>query len=115
QKLRVLGVSSNAATAIVENDPSELHSSSIVKDQLQPLTAVLHEVYSYVHVAALDIAILRAERDQQRRAVLTEVLARNLVRIEAGHNTLQKHFRPGEHGQEFMAGLFDWTERIIDS
>ncbi len=115
QKLRVLGVSYNAATAIVENDPSELHSSSIVKDQLQPLTAVLHEAYSYVHVTALDIELLRAERDEQRRPVLTEVLARNLMRIEAGHNTLQKHFRAGQHGQEFMAGFFDWTERTIES
>ena len=113
QKLRVLGVAHNASTAIVQNDPAELHSCAVVKDQLQPLTAVLHEEYAYVHVTALDIEILRTERDTQRRAVIKEVLERNLQRVEAGHDTLQKHFRAGEHGQDFINGFFDWTERTI--
>lgn len=115
QKLRVLGVSVESATTVVGNDPSDLYSSPIIKDRLRPLTAVLHAEYSYVHVTALDIAILQAERDSARRDVMRGVLATNVARIEEGYETLRRHFVPGEHGKEFMQSLFAWTEKTIDA
>jgi HEXXH motif-containing protein len=115
QKLRILGVSFEVATAIVGNDPSERYVSAIVKDRLRPMTAVLHAQYSYVHVTALDVHMLRAERDPARREVLGQVLDRNLSRIEEGHETIRRQFRPGEHGREFMQGFSGWTERTIES
>src|SRR5262249_59203431 len=62
---------------------------------------------------ALDIHLLRAERDPARRAVLREVLARNLARIEEGIDCIRTHFRPGEHGRAFMEGFYDWTARTV--
>jgi HEXXH motif-containing protein len=115
QKLRVLGVSFESSTAIVGNDPSSLYDSPIIKDRLRPMTAVLHAQYSYVHVTALDVAMMSAERDSSRREVLATVLARNLARIEEGYQTLQKHLIPGEHGREFIHGLFVWTDTTINS
>jgi len=113
QKLRVLGVSFESAGTVVGNDPSELYVSPIVKERLRPMTAVLHAQYSYLHVTELDTHILRAEREAARREVLSHVLERNLSRIEEGYDTTRRHFKPGDHGREFMEGLYDWTERTI--
>lgn len=113
QKLRALGVSFESATAVTGNVPSELYESPIIKDRLRPMTAVLHAEYSYVHVTALDVHMLQAERDPARRAVLWTVLERNLSRIEEGYGTIQRHFKPGDHGREFMEGLFNWIEKSV--
>jgi hypothetical protein len=113
QKLRALGVAFESATAIVGNNPSDLYVSPIIKNRLRPMTAVLHAEYSFVHVTALDIQMLRAERDPDRRLALAEVLRKNLSRIEEGYDTLRKQFVPGEHGREFMEGFLDWTDNTI--
>lgn len=115
QKLRALGVSVESATAIVGNDPSDLYVSPIIKDRLRPLSAVLHAEYSYVHVTALDIAIVEAEQNLERREVMCGVLETNLARIEEGYESLRKHFIPGAHGEEFIQSFFAWTERTIDA
>jgi HEXXH motif-containing protein len=115
QKLRTLGVSFEAATSVVGNDQSELFPSPVVKERLRPMTAVLHAEYSYVHVTTLDIHLLEAEHDPTRRDALRVVLKRNLARIEEGLDTIQRHFKPGIHGPQFMAGFLNWTERTIAS
>ena len=113
QKLRVLGVSFESATAIVANDPSGLYVSPIIKERGRPMTAVLHAQYSYVYVTTLDLHMLRPERDPAKRQVLGCVLERNLARIEEGYETLQRYFQSGEHGKEFMEGFSAWTEKTI--
>jgi ADP-heptose:LPS heptosyltransferase len=115
QKLRVLGVSLEAATTIVNNDPFDLYASPINNNRLQPMTAVLHATYAYVHVAALDIHLLKAERNSDRRAVISQVLDRNLARVEKGFDVILKHFEPGKHGREFIEGFYTWTESVIRS
>jgi HEXXH motif-containing protein len=115
QKLRVLGVSFESATAVVGNDPSDLYVSPIIKDRQRPMTAVLHAEYSYVYVTALDIHLVEAEPDSAKRKVLSRMLERNLSRIEEGYDTIRRHFKPGEHGREFMEGFYAWTERTIAS
>lgn len=112
QKLRAMGVSFESVTRIVGNDPVLLYVSPIVKDRLRPMSAVLHAQYSYVHVTALDILLVRAEEDPVRRAALKDVLRRNLARIGEGAATLAAQLVPGRDGKEFMAGLDTWTERI---
>jgi ADP-heptose:LPS heptosyltransferase len=113
QKLRALGVSFESSTSIVGNSPSNLYVSPIIKTRLRPMTAVLHAEYSFVHVTALDIHVLKAERDRNRRETLSEVLQKNVSRIEEGYDTLREHFIPGEHGREFMEGFLYWTENTI--
>jgi len=113
QKLRVLGVSFESATTVVGNDPSLLYASPIVKDRQRPMTAVLHGEYAYVHVTTLDIHMLEAEPDPIKREVLRGVLRRNLSRIEEGYDTIRRHFKPGEHGREFMDGFARWMEKTI--
>jgi prolyl 4-hydroxylase len=114
QKLRVLGVSFESATSVVGNEQSRLYESPVIKDRLRPMTAVLHAEYSYVYVTALDIHMLEAEPDTRKQQVLRDVLRRNLARIVEGYETLQRHFTPGVHGQEFIEGLFRWIDNTID-
>jgi prolyl 4-hydroxylase len=114
QKLRVLGVSFESASALVGNDPTDLYVSPIIKERLRPMTAVLHAQYSYVYVTALDVRIFDAERDPYRREVLRSVLSRNLARIQEGYDTLRQHFKPGLHGLAFIEGLYHWTLTIIE-
>jgi ADP-heptose:LPS heptosyltransferase len=113
QKLRVLGVSFESATAVVGNNPGDQYVSPVIKDRKRPMTAVLHAEYSYVHVTTLDIHMLRAEREPDRRKVLGEVLERNLARIEEGYDTIRTHFKAGERGLEFIEGFFHWIEKTI--
>jgi HEXXH motif-containing protein len=113
QKLRALGVSVEFATTVVGNDPSRLYVSPIIKDRQRPMTAVLHAEYSYVHVTTLDIHILNVMRDPTKENVIRRVLERNLSRIKEGHDTIRTHFKPAEHGREFMTGFLDWTEKTI--
>jgi len=115
QKLRVLGASFESATNIVGNDPSELYVSPVIKDRLRPMTAVLHAQYSFVYVTALDVHMLAAEHNPLRREVLGQVLQSNLSRIEEGYATIQEHFKPAEHGEEFLDGFSSWIERTISS
>ena len=113
QKLRALGVSFESASTIVDNDPSARFVSPIIKDRLRPMTAVLHALYSFVHVTALLNHMLEPERDSVRRASLRWCLAKNLARIEEGHATVSGSFEPGKHGVEFMKGFAAWTEKTI--
>jgi hypothetical protein len=64
------------------------------------MTAVLHAEYSFVQVTNFNIHMLQAEHDPTRREVLARVLARNLARIEEGHDTIRRHFEPGARGRE---------------
>ena len=113
QKLRAMGVSFESATRIVGNDPTGRYASPIVKDRLRPMSAVLHAQYSYVHVTEMDMFMVMAESDSSRRAVLKNVLRRNLHRIGEGDAILGTHFVAGAEGNEFMVGLKSWTRRVM--
>jgi HEXXH motif-containing protein len=115
QKLRALGVSFESATNIVGNDQSDLYVSPVIKERPRPMTAVLHAEYSYVYVTTLDTHMFTAEQDPHRREILGSVLQTNLSRIEEGYDTIQKHFKPGLHGEEFIGGFYGWTESTISS
>jgi prolyl 4-hydroxylase len=67
--------------------------------------------YSDVHVAALDVQMLKAERDSVRREALGSVLQRNLKRIEQSNPGRASKGAPDQ--AEFIASLNAWTQRTI--
>lgn len=105
-KLHAMGVHLLDWTNIVGNDPSELFESPIRKDIARPMGAVLQAQYSYIHVLHLDLALARLD-------VAAPMLELNHTRMVGGKATLDKHFRPGPNGAEFMAGLTEWTEALF--
>jgi len=75
-------------------------------ERAAPIAPFVHAAYSYVHVTALDIEMMKVEQSPATREVLAEVLQRNVARIEEGYGTLQKDFQPGRNGREFMEGFY---------
>lgn len=113
-KLRALGVSLLSADRIVANDPALLYRSPIIVDRKRPMTAVLHAQYSFIHVTALDVAVYRgaaAEPDLRQDAVF--LLARNIPRMEAGYEELDRHLETDDEGTAFCKGFMHWSREVI--
>jgi HEXXH motif-containing protein len=114
QKLRALGVSVEAAWRLVANDPAELFPSPIKIGRMRPMTAVLHAQYSFIYVVELDLRMLAAERDPMLRHRILQLLLRNVVRMEAGFETLASNIRTDRDGAAFMDSFLAWARSAID-
>ena len=112
-KLRAMGVANEDAIRIVVNPPTDLFSSPVVVDQLRPMSAVLHAEYSFIHVTQLDLMMLEREEDDQIRADILVLLARNVPRMEAGFVTIQRHIRTDKAGEVFIDAFLDWSDRVL--
>lgn len=114
-KLRAFGVwFEDWTNLLLLNAPEELYDSAVRKDKKRPIGAVLHAHYSYVHVAEMCVRILAASAKPTSDDV--DWTALQLRRITEGVATLRAHARgtPGV-GDEFLAGLYDWTDRVIQN
>jgi hypothetical protein len=111
-KLRAMGVEFESSSQLLTNCPSEVFPSPIRYDKLRPMSAVLHAEYSYTYVAALDIAIIRAN-DPMSKDILRFSLAKYLPKLEFGISVLRKSARTDLAGSKFLAALLQWTERIL--
>lgn len=113
-KLRALGVEVEVAEGLVTNAPEQLFKSPIRYDRLRPMSAVLHAQYSYMYVAALDMAIVHAAREPARdRRVAEDSLAVILPKLEFGLGVLRANAETDQPGAEFLAGLYAWADRIL--
>jgi HEXXH motif-containing protein len=115
-KLRALGISLLAANHLVLNDPDELYVSPIITTKKRPMTAVFHAQYSFIHVTALDLAVYHgASADSELKDQAVRLLARNIPRMESGHDELSRHLRTDERGAIFCGAFMDWSREVIDS
>lgn len=114
QKLRALGVSFESALRLVTNDPKESFPSPIRIGVARPMTAVLHAQYSFIYVVELDLRMLAGERDPLVRDHILQLLMRNVVRMEAGHETLARNVRTDAAGALFLDAFLAWSRRAID-
>jgi HEXXH motif-containing protein len=113
-KLRVLGVSLLQAERIVANDPAEVYTSPIIVDRKRPMTAVLHAQYSFIHVTALDLAVYEsAPPSSELRSQAVYLLARNVPRMEAGHEELRRHLRTDAPGAAFCDAFMAWSRDVL--
>lgn len=113
QKLRALGVSVESARRLVSNDPAELYPSPIKIGRQRPMTAVLHAQYSFIYVIELDLHMLATEEDERMRHHILQLLLRNVVRMEAGHETLARNVRTDDDGARFLDAFLTWSRRAI--
>jgi HEXXH motif-containing protein len=113
QKLRALGVSVESAWRLVRNDPRELYPSPIKIGRQRPMTAVLHAQYSFIYVVELDLRMLAAEPDPMTRHRMLQLLMRNVVRMEAGYETLAANVRTDREGAVFIDAFLAWARRAI--
>jgi HEXXH motif-containing protein len=115
QKLRALGVSVERAWRLVTNDPAELFPSPIRIGIARPMTAVLHAQYSFIHVVELDLRMLAGEGEPRARDHILQLLLRNVVRMEAGHETLARNVRTDADGARFIDAFLAWSRRAIEN
>ncbi|MEO8379481.1 MAG: HEXXH motif-containing putative peptide modification protein [Acidobacteriota bacterium] len=114
QKLRALGVSVEKAWRLVANEETELFPSPIRIGVARPMTAVLHAQYSFIYIVELDLRMLEQERDPMVRDHILQLLMRNVVRMEAGYETLARNIRTDAEGAPFLEAFLTWARRAIE-
>lgn len=113
QKLRALGVSFESAARLIVNPPSQRFESPIRKDCLRPMTAVFHAQYSFIHVTALDLAMLATATDEHEQQLILMLLARNVPRMQAGYAEIEQHIQVDAAGAQFLAAFMSWSAEVI--
>lgn len=113
QKLLGLGMGIERTSRFILNRPDELFVSPIRKDKPRPMTAVFHAQYSFIHVTALDLAMLAGETDEQTRDRILMLLLRNAVRMEAGLEVLERHVKTDAAGEVFVGAFLQWTREVL--
>jgi len=79
------------------------------------MTAVLHAQYSYTYIIQLDLKILEAREDGERdRQIVSQSLAVIMPKLAFGLQVLKNDLETDEPGAAFVAGLFAWTDRLLD-
>jgi HEXXH motif-containing protein len=112
-KLRALGISTEGTSGLIVNPPDELYASPIRKDKLRPMSAVFHAEYSFIYVTALDIRMIELETADDKKANLLKLLARNVIRMEEGFDTIWKNIKVDHDGRKFVDSFLRWAEQII--
>lgn len=113
QKLFALGVFKESCVRLVANAPDEMFVSPVITDRLRPMTAVLHGVYAFLYVVALDLHILAAETDAEVLPRMINRLTGNVKKLEKGLPEVRDNIRVDAEGEGFVDGLYRWAEALI--
>lgn len=114
-KLYALGVQIDTAERIIRNSSEQKYRSPVRYDCWRPMPAVLHGQYSFTHVLALEIEIIKSRQEPKRERYIAEhELSKNLARLEFGLKVIQEHAEVDEIGKEFLTGLFYWSNRLFE-
>jgi HEXXH motif-containing protein len=112
QKLYGIGIFKEHCTGLIANDPGEGFRSPVL-DYPRPMTAIVHAVYSYMYVTALDLAILEQEPSGPRRDSIVLRLDVNVGRLEDGRAEMHGNLRLDAEGEQFFAGFYAWLNELI--
>lgn len=112
-KLRALGIFSHEAHRFLTNPPEERATSPIRHDGPRPVPEVVHAVYSFVHVIALDLAMIEGEEDPRILERMVLLLARNTPRMRSGCGELERTLRTDRPGEVFFGAFLAWADEIL--
>ncbi len=110
-RLRLLGLQVVGSGHLVLNPVEQLYRSPILK-RGRPMSAVVHALYSFAHVAELDLAYLRSPYRLGKR-VVADALRLNVQRLASGYWTVKMHAKLDERGAALCGGLLDWVEDLV--
>ena len=113
-KLFALGFGKEATGHLILNPLHEQYSSTIRTDKPRPMSAVIHAQYSFIHVVALDLYMLKAEKDLEAQKHLRHLLARNVERMEIGYQTIADHVKLTPDGEAFFGAFIAWSRQVLD-
>lgn len=112
-KLFALGLELEGSGRLITNPVDRLYTSPIRTDRKRPMSAVFHAEYSFMHVTALDLAMLAGESDPTMRVYLAGLLRRNLDRMAAGRREIAAHVETDAEGAVFVAAFLEWTDQVL--
>lgn len=112
-KLFALGLELEGCGRLITNPLDRLYDSPVRTDRRRPMSAVFHAEYSFIHVLALDAAMLAGEADPGMRGYLAGLVRRNLGRMEAGRREIAAHVETDAEGAIFVGAFLDWAGRVI--
>ena len=78
------------------------------------MTAVLHALYALLYLIELGLHMLAGEGNAAHRDHLLRLLLRNVVRTEAGYETLVRHVRTDYAGAQFVRTFLFWARHAIE-
>ncbi len=113
QKLVAMGVRARKADRLIINDPGEGYAHPHFSHPRQPMTAVFHEQYTFVHVVALNLHMLAQAATERERQRILMLLARNVTRMEGGHDEVRRHVKTDSEGGLFVAAFLEWSTRVL--
>ena len=113
-KLRAMGIMIEQADRFIVNSPGELFPSPIRLDRLRPMTAVFHAQYSFMHITALDLKMLKHGPAGEDKTHLTMLLARNAIRMQSGYELIDKQIKTDNEGRLFVSSFMKWSAAIIE-
>ena len=115
QKLFELGVYKEGAERFLLNPPQQLHYSAF-KETPRPVTAIVHGVVAFAHLMQLEVKVIdvmgNRELSPEQTALLVGRLARNMRLLDAGLTELKQHAVTDRAGEQFLAGLYGWIDRL---
>jgi len=106
-KLIYLGVPREGASELLLNPPTELHPSP-VRGCDRPLTAILHALYSWMHMLELQLRMLPTRRQQALQR-----LARNVAWVAEMDQLVARKARWSRSGEAFHAGARTWIDELL--
>lgn len=93
------------------NPPEELYNSSVRFDKKRPMSAVLHGLYAWLMFTESDYQ--RYQLKQIPFDYYSNVVGRNIPKIQNGWAEVNSFARWTPEGVEFFAGLTDWTNDLV--
>lgn len=102
-KLRACGVSFNRAEYLVVNPEWHRAPSPLLNGIARPLPAVLHAYYALLHIATLEVAILR-NRIRPAAPLVVHLLRTNLGLIQRSDTLLEDRLLLDRWGEAFFRG-----------
>jgi HEXXH motif-containing protein len=109
-KLLYLGVPREGKSVLLRNSPSERYPSP-VRGCDRPMPAVLHALYSWVHMLHLDLRFMRIMQPYRESTV--QRTGRNLTWVSEMLQTIDRHARWTRAGEAWYEGVRAWTGELM--
>ena len=77
------------------------------------MTAVFHAQYSFMHVTALDLKMLKHGPEGKDKTHILMLLARNVIRMQSGYELIDKQIKTDNEGRLFVSTFMEWSAEII--
>jgi len=106
-KLLYLGVPREGKSVLLRNSPLERYPSP-VRGCDRPMPAVLHALYSWVHMLHLELRMRQPRRERRLQRA-----ARNLMWVSQMRQTIDRHARWTRNGEAWYEGLRAWTDDLM--